>query len=496
MQANKNYIFTETKKEVLTGILKFLLLYTFTFFIISLSLACSSSNKNKPNPAVSADTDNDGVRDVEDAFYENACFAIDGDGDGLPGEVENDIDEIDKSTCTNENQIEFAFDTCPLIAIDRNNIDASNDHSDRDGDGIGNACDPYDDTDTDNDGVRDVEDAFDTNACFAIDGDGDGLPGEVENDIEAIDKSTCTSATRLEFDLDTCPLIAIDRSNIDASNDHSDRDGDGIGNACDPHNEVDNDNDGVLNQDDAFNDNACASLDTDNDGFPDVILQDSEGNCTQDILDANEHLVEDIDKDGDGLIEIYSIEMLSNIRYSLDGRHYSDGSVSYDAGCGGVVISICVGYELMTDLDFDTDADGSFSGECDVLDVNNVPRTYTDFTGCEIDEEDVTDFFLAADSSNNRGWAPLGYNEQNRFRGVFEGNGHVIRNLFLIRNLSYVGLFGVTDRVAQIRNLGLENSLIVGSSNAGALVGLNSGMVTASYAFGEVSSTSTSIGSS
>ena len=67
----------------------------------------------------------------------------------------------------------------------------------------------------------------------------------------------------------------------------------------------------------------------------------------------------DIDKDGDGLIEICDLEGLNEMRYVLNGSGYkttgSDTVTAITTGCpsGGV----CTGYELTRHLNFmDTQA--------------------------------------------------------------------------------------------------------------------------------------------
>ena len=60
-------------------------------------------------------------------------------------------------------------------------------------------------------------------------------------------------------------------------------------------------------------------------------------------------------------------------------------------------------------------------------------------------------------------WTPIGDNATNsydsRFRGVFDGQGHVIRNLTITGERQYSGLFGyVSDAV--IKNIGLEGTNI------------------------------------
>ena len=64
-----------------------------------------------------------------------------------------------------------------------------------------------------------------------------------------------------------------------------------------------------------------------------------------------------VDRDANGLIELYTLTQLHNMRYSLDGSRYKTSSTDtgITAGCPN---DACIGYELMNDLDFDTDGDG------------------------------------------------------------------------------------------------------------------------------------------
>ena len=70
-------------------------------------------------------------------------------------------------------------------------------------------------------------------------------------------------------------------------------------------------------------------------------------------------VVDVVDADGDGLIEIYNLDMLNNIRYDIAGTSYktSAGDSGNTAGNSGTRSPLCVGsglcgYELMQDLDF------------------------------------------------------------------------------------------------------------------------------------------------
>ena len=114
------------------------------------------------------------------------------------------------------------------------------------------------------------------------------------------------------------------------------------------------------------------------------------------------------DTDGDALIEITTLAQLDAIRHDLDGDGVptTSGTDAYRAAfpdayseeAGGRLV--CArkrrGYELMTGLD--SDGDG------------------------EVDSDD--DYW-----NDSAGWDPIGP----RFEATFEGNGHIIRHLFIDR---------------------------------------------------------------
>ena len=174
------------------------------------------------------------------------------------------------------------------------------------------------------------------------------------------------------------------------------------------------------------------------------------------------------DTDGDGLIEITTLAQLDAIRQDLDG----DGAASTPAGgqvyraafpeafreeVGGgrlVCANQCRGYELFADLDFDTDGDGA------------------------VDSDD--DYW-----NDGAGWDPIGPS----FEATFEGNGHVIRHLFIDRPARFfgTGLFRKTRFSSIIRGVGLIDVEVTGSREVGGLVGSGSGDIEASYTTGHVS---------
>ena len=196
----------------------------------------------------------------------------------------------------------------------------------------------------------------------------------------------------------------------------------------------------------------------------------------------------DYDADNDNLIEISALAQLDAVRYDLDGNGQGvvgDDAVAYAAAFPGLpkgmgCPAVCQGYELTADLDFDTDGDG---------------QTYTISGGTvTVDAGDTDNFFDASE-----GWAPIG-NNTTGYSGVFEGNRHVIDNLFInVPNNSAndvarerVGLFAKVDRGGVIRGVSLTDVYMnrertgTGIVYAGALVGQSFGTVTASSATGEV----------
>ncbi len=141
----------------------------------------------------------------------------------------------------------------------------------------------------------------------------------------------------------------------------------------------------------------------------------------------------DIDRDGDQLIEIDSLADLDLMRQVPDGTSLNGNST----GCAG-----CNGYELVADLDFDTNDSGTAdSGD-----------TYW---------------------NGGRGWTPIGKNDPTVFRARFNGNGHRIYHLYQRQTEASdgdVGLFGVTNG-ASISNLKLVRVDVRGYERTGGLIG-------------------------
>ncbi len=413
------------------------------------------------------DSDNDGFDNIEDAFLFNIAANVDVDVDGMPDSWNEGCDE-----------------ECQ----DNSGLQLDSFLNDTDNDGLDNATD----TDDDNDGVPDVEDPFPLDLNDSIDTDGDGVGDYADNDDDGDgvhdndDAFPLDETETMDTDGDGVGNNSDDDDDGDGVNDDEDAfplddsetldfDGDGIGDNADE----DDDGDGVNDEEDAFPLDDSETTDTDGDGVGNNTDDDDDGDGVHDDADAfpldNSETIDsdedgigdnlDIDVDGDGLIEIDSLEQMFAIRYQLDGEGYRESlwASLNKTGCpisDETSLSYCRGYELINDLDFDTNQDGL------------------------IDEHDLYWHY-------GEGWTPIG-SSSDPFTGILDGNGHEVKNLYINRSSdNYVGLFSYIDQ-AQIRSLGLNGSLMSvtgGSYFVGALVGYvkTQSVISNSYSAGSVS---------
>ena len=186
----------------------------------------------------------------------------------------------------------------------------------------------------------------------------------------------------------------------------------------------------------------------------------------------------DYDTDNDQLIEVNNLAQLNAIRWDLnaDGVVAAADQDNYDAafpgavagmGCAlGTTAAACVGYELMSDLDFDTDGDG------------------------DVDAADSGGLYW----NGGEGWRHIGGNSDSPFVGTFQGNGKTIANLYIHQNVeenyrTYLGLFSYVGATGLIEGVKLRdvNIRTQGSTYAvGALAGENLGTVRSSSATGRI----------
>ena len=166
----------------------------------------------------------------------------------------------------------------------------------------------------------------------------------------------------------------------------------------------------------------------------------------------------DYDTDDDNLIDITTLAQLNAIRHDLngDGAPTSGGTTAYntafpnrESGATGRMgcAATCAGYELLADLDFDTDGD---------------------------DDVDSNDAYP--------NWSPIG-----TYTSTFYGNGHSISNLNIDSSQDEVGLFSILSSSGAISAVGLINPDVKGRedySTVGGLVGDNQGTINAAFVSG------------
>ena len=218
-----------------------------------------------------------------------------------------------------------------------------------------------------------------------------------------------------------------------------------------------------------------------------VTATDADGSNSTATQTFEVTVLRDYDVDDDGLIEIGELRQLDAVRYDRDGdgkvdlppglfvdEPLPDDLVAYEtaypdaaAKMGCESLNGCTGYELVADLDFDTNGSG------------------------DADEGD-------AYWNNGQGWVPLGRPARSGnplpfepYRATFDGNGHVISNLFIRRRGHVIGLFGfiyeLDDfRLGIVRNVGLTDVDVSGCRATGSLAGRNNSVITSSYATGRV----------
>ncbi len=153
----------------------------------------------------------------------------------------------------------------------------------------------------------------------------------------------------------------------------------------------------------------------------------------------------DYDIDNDGLIEVSNLWHLNAIRDDLDGGGWTGGAfASYTAAFANTASGMgcpdtgCKGYELVADLDFDTNGNG---------------------------HADSGDLFW----NDGAGWNPIG-NKTNGYVAEFNGNGHTISNLYINRSGGHIALFAEITGAGFIHHVGLLNVNVTGGEYTGGLV--------------------------
>jgi|GEM_PF-910084 len=318
-------------------------------FSFSASDGTLSSNIATIRISVQADLDADGLADPVDE---------DMDGDGLPNSLEGNLDSDGDGT-PNSRDRDADNDGIP---------DSVEGAVDSDGDGIAD----YLDRDSDNDGLPDsLEGAGDSDRDGKADyrdndSDNDGLSDDIENQLsgrdsdgDGLDDTIDVDSTQgVDLNRDGVDDLGLIDTDQDGSPDSADldSDADGIPDALEfGLSGQDQDDDGIDDLLDASPSGADgqdrnhdgrldrpALRDTDGDGLPDYLDEDSDNDG---VLDGLENRISGLDSDGDGLDERFDVDSLGGADSNHDG--ITDGLKLLDSDGDGVA--------NLFDLDSDND---------------------------------------------------------------------------------------------------------------------------------------------
>ena len=416
-----------------------------------------------------ADDDNDNVADEDEAA--GCQFLADCDSDTISDDLDNcpaepnanqqdtdgDMigDACDPTADNDADGVVDGEDNCPMQA---NAL-----QEDFDGDLIGDVCDADDDNDDvpdeeeaaarcildadcDDDGTNDGSDAFPLDATESADFDGDMIGDNADSDDDndnVPDTEEAAAHCILDPDCDDDGTKdGEDNCPKQANAGQEDFDEDMIGDACD----TDDDDDNVPDEEEATT-RCILNSDCDNDGTEDgddafPLDATESADFDGDLIGDNA----DLDEDGDGLIEIWTADMLHNVRYVLNGSGYreSDTAPINQLGCGNQADDECIGYELTANISL---------------------AAYANYDG-------------------GKGWLPLGHDTEpagfncgtQSFNAVFEGNNRTVSNLRIARATEKcIGLFGHAASATHIRNLRLEAHSVSGRDSVGGMIGSGAG---------------------
>ena len=103
----------------------------------------------------------------------------------------------------------------------------------------------------------------------------------------------------------------------------------------------------------------------------------------------------------------------------------------------------------------------------------------TSYDGVQFKLADNIDLAVYKTDSNGSGstlgtgWMPIGISLSFAFKGKFDGNGYVVKNMYINRtSMDAVGLFGVFNgSTGEIKNLGVVDCDVTGAGRIGAIVG-------------------------
>ncbi len=169
------------------------------------------------------------------------------------------------------------------------------------------------------------------------------------------------------------------------------------------------------------------------------------------------------DHDGDGLIEIYTAEMLDNMRHDLAGASYKSSTAEQARGnVDGCPNNVCNGYELTAHIDLLSLLDANRNGK-----IDTTPKGIDKNANGNTDDAGEKVKVINTDTGKDTSWVPIG-DASAPFTSIFEGNNHTIANLWVNIDSStsdvYAGLFGFVKGSVEIHNVGIISGSVFASS--------------------------------
>ncbi len=314
------------------------------------------------------DTDEDGITDSIEVG-KNSSQPIDTDGDNIINALDTDDDDDGLST-----RDEILLGTNPLLAdTDGDGLSDSQEIGDlmdkpidSDADGVIDALDTEDNLDQDNDGLSDELEAKLNTDPNNKDTDGDGI-----NDFKEVGEN---QQNPLDTDLDGI-IDALDTSNdLDSDNDglsdeqeaklksnpnNIDSDSDGINDneeiGLNIDNPLDTDSDGILNINDQDDDNDMLSTSDEIRIGTNPLMVDSDGDSVSDLTELNNDVNNILDTDNDGLINPVDADDDNDGLNTIDELRMALNPLRKDSDDDGIMDKDEVGPDIMKPLDSDND---------------------------------------------------------------------------------------------------------------------------------------------
>ncbi|MCW8998835.1 MAG: thrombospondin type 3 repeat-containing protein, partial [Kangiellaceae bacterium] len=267
----------------------------------------------------------------------------------------------------------------------------------------------------------------------------------------------------------------------DDPNEWADSDGDGTGDNADqmpddPTETLDSDGDGIGDNADAFDDNPLESVDSDGDGIGDN--RDAFPNDPNEHTDSDNDGIGDnaeTDKDNDGLEDgVDNCPLISNFNQNdMDGDTVGDAcDIDNDADGLIDISTLSQLYNIRFNLTGTAYNDGYFETAASCGDGVTVTacRGYELLNDFDFDEN--RDGLLNDTFNQGQGWLPIG-NSSNRFDSIFEGNNFHIKNLTIdnTNRSSHIGFFGYITS-SNIQNIHFSGDLTQINSTASFVGGI------------------------